>query len=53
MSVALTNRVGRPNEAISLNSPAEAASETTMTAALPDLRRAGQRLSELLEGSVR
>lgn len=52
VGVALTNRTGRPNEAMALNSPAEATTEEKIKAAVPELRRAARRLSELLEGSV-
>lgn len=52
VGVALTNRTGRPNESIALNCPAEATTEKKIKARVPELRRAAQRLSELLEGSV-
>ncbi|HEX7202431.1 MAG TPA: IclR family transcriptional regulator, partial [Arthrobacter sp.] len=53
VAVAVGNRTGRaPSESISLTSPVEAASEATLKAGVPELRRAASRLSELLEGSV-
>jgi DNA-binding IclR family transcriptional regulator len=52
VAVAVPNRTGRPSESISLTSPVEAASEATLKAGVPELRRAAGRLSELLEGSV-
>jgi len=52
VAVAVPNRAGRPSESISLTSPVEAASEATLKAGVPELRRAAARLSELLEGSV-
>ncbi|MDQ0925555.1 DNA-binding IclR family transcriptional regulator [Pseudarthrobacter sp. W1I19] len=53
VAVAVPNRTGRrPSESISLTSPVEAASEATLKAGVPELRRAASRLSELLEGSV-
>lgn len=52
VAVAIPNRLGRPSESISLTSPVEAASEATLKAGVPELRRAAGRLSELLEGSV-
>jgi DNA-binding IclR family transcriptional regulator len=53
VAVAVRNRTGRtPSESISLTSPVEAASEATLKAGVPELRRAASRLSELLEGSV-
>ncbi|MDR6506718.1 IclR family transcriptional regulator [Arthrobacter oryzae] len=52
VAVAVPNRAGRPSESISLTSPVEAASEATLLAGVPELRRAAARLSELLEGSV-
>lgn len=52
VAVAVPNRAGRPTESISLTSPVEAASEVTLKAGVPELRRAAGRLSELLEGSV-
>ena len=52
VAMAVPNRTGRPTESISLTSPVEAASEATLKAGVPELRRAAGRLSELLEGSV-
>lgn len=53
IAVAVPNRAGRrPSESISLTSPVEAATEATLKAGVPELRRAAGRLSELLEGSV-
>ncbi|SDS58565.1 transcriptional regulator, IclR family [Pseudarthrobacter equi] len=52
VAMAVQNRTGRPSESISLTSPVEAASEATLKAGVPELRRAAGRLSELLEGSV-
>ena len=52
VAVAVPHRAGRPTESISLTSPVEAASEATLIAGVPELRRAAGRLSELLEGSV-
>ena len=52
VAVAVPNRLGRHSESISLTSPVEAVSHATLTAGVPELRRAAGRLSELLEGSV-
>jgi DNA-binding IclR family transcriptional regulator len=52
VAVAVPNRAGRPSESISLTSPMEAASEDSLKAGVPELKRAAGRLSELLEGSV-
>jgi DNA-binding IclR family transcriptional regulator len=52
VAVAVPRRAGPPTESISLTSPVEAASEDTLAAGVPELRRAAARLSELLEGSV-
>ncbi|MFD5276088.1 IclR family transcriptional regulator [Pseudarthrobacter sp. NPDC058362] len=52
VAVALTNRTGLPSESISLTSPVEAATEETLMAGVPELRRAARSLSALLEGSV-
>ena len=53
VAVAVPSRPGRrPSESISLTSPVEAASEETLRAGVPELRRAAGRLAELLEGSV-
>ncbi|WP_461186832.1 IclR family transcriptional regulator [Arthrobacter sp. Z4-13] len=52
VAVALSNRAALPSESISLTSPVEAATEATLKAGVPELRRAAGRLSELLEGSV-
>jgi DNA-binding IclR family transcriptional regulator len=53
VAVAVPSRTGRrPSESISLTSPVEAASEETLRAGVPELRRAAARLAELLEGSV-
>ncbi|MET1085534.1 MAG: IclR family transcriptional regulator [Arthrobacter sp.] len=53
VAVAVPIKAGRrPSESISLTSPVEAASEATLKAGIPELRRAASRLSELLEGSV-
>ena len=52
VAVAVPNRSGRPSESIALTSPVETATEPALKAAVPELRRAAGRLSELLEGSV-
>lgn len=52
VAVAVPNRAGRPSESIALTSPVETATEPALKAAVPELRRAAGRLSELLEGSV-
>lgn len=52
VAVAVPHRAGPPSESISLTSPVEAATEATLRAGVPELRRAAGRLSELLEGSV-
>ena len=52
VAVAVPNRTGPPTESISLTSPVEAASEDTLKAGVPELRRAARSLSSLLEGSV-
>ena len=52
VAMAVPNRTGRPTESISLTSPVEAASEATLKAGVPELKRAAARLAELLEGSV-
>jgi DNA-binding IclR family transcriptional regulator len=52
VAVAVPNRAGRPSESISLTSPMEAATEDSLKAGVPELKRAAGRLSELLEGSV-
>lgn len=50
VAVAVPNRNGRrPSESISLTSPVEAATEATLLAGVPELRRAAARLSDLLE----
>ncbi|TDL38803.1 IclR family transcriptional regulator [Arthrobacter nitrophenolicus] len=52
VAVAVPNRTGQPTESIALTSPVEAASEDTLKAGVPELRRAARTLSALLEGSV-
>jgi IclR family acetate operon transcriptional repressor len=52
VAVAVPNRGGKPTESISLTSPIEAATEESLKAGVPELKRAAGRLSELLEGSV-
>lgn len=52
VAVAVPNRGGKPTESISLTSPIEAATEDSLKACVPELKRAAGRLSELLEGSV-
>ncbi|TLM82659.1 hypothetical protein FDW83_11940 [Pseudarthrobacter sp. NamE2] len=52
VAVAVPNRGGKPSESISLTSPMEAATEDSLKAGVPELKRAAGRLSELLEGSV-
>ena len=52
VAVAVPNRAGRPSESIALTSPVETATEPALKAAVPELRRAAGRLSELLQGSV-
>jgi IclR family acetate operon transcriptional repressor len=52
VAVAVPRRAGQPTESMSLTSPVEAASEETLRAGVPELRRAAGRLSEVLEGSV-
>lgn len=52
VAVAVPNRSGQPSESIALTSPVETATEPALKAAVPELRRAANRLSELLEGSV-
>jgi DNA-binding IclR family transcriptional regulator len=52
VAVAVANRTGQPTESIALTSPVEAASEDTLKAGVPELRRAARSLSALLEGSV-
>jgi IclR family acetate operon transcriptional repressor len=54
LSVAIAiNRSGLlPSESIALTSPVEAATEEGLKAGVPELRRAANRLSELLEGTV-
>lgn len=51
-AVAIPNRTGQATESMSLTSPVEAASEDTIRAGIPELKRAAARLAELLEGSV-
>nr|WP_155845178.1 IclR family transcriptional regulator [Arthrobacter sp. 135MFCol5.1] len=51
-AVAVPDRAGRRTESIALTSPVEAATEATVMAGVPELRRAAARLAELLEGSV-
>ncbi|GAB5077527.1 IclR family transcriptional regulator [Arthrobacter sp. AD-310] len=52
VAVAVPNRGGKPTESISLTSPIEVATEDSLKACVPELKRAAGRLSELLEGSV-
>lgn len=52
IAVALPCKSGQPTESISLTSPVEAASEATLKACVPELRRAARSLATLLEGTV-
>ena len=52
MAIAINRSGLLPSESIALTSPVEAASEEGLKAGVPELRRAANRLSELLEGTV-